>query len=138
MSCKIVCRSLLHKEAELKSRTDALQKESSEKNTLVVEHDDLQQQHQKLTEERTQLDERVKNAEKQLIERDELHTQVSGELNSVREKRDELQDRVQELTADVSRLEAELKNGTDALQKESNEKNTLVVEQTVCNSNTKN
>ena len=59
-------------EAELKSRTDALQKESSEKNTLVVEHDE--QQHQKLTEERTQLDERVKNAEKQLIERDELHT----------------------------------------------------------------
>ena len=28
--------------------------------------------HQKLTEERTQLDEKVKNAEKQLIERDEL------------------------------------------------------------------
>ena len=112
-------------EAELKSRTEALQKESNEKNTLVVEHDDLQQQHQKLTEERTQLDERVKNAEKQLIEREELHTQITGELNSVRERRDELQDRVQELTADVSRLEAELKNGTEALQKE---KNTLVVE----------
>ena len=75
MSCKIVCRRLAadvsRLEAELESRTEALQKESSEKNTLVVEHDGLQQQHQKLTEERTQLDERVKNAEKQLIERDE-------------------------------------------------------------------
>ena len=49
-----------------KAAAEALQKESNEKNTLVVEHDDLQQQHQKLTEERTQLDERAKNVEEQL------------------------------------------------------------------------
>ena len=115
-------------ETELKSRTDALQKESSEKNTLVVEHDGLQQQHQKLTEERAQLDEKVKNAEKQLIEREELHKEITEELTLVRERRDELQNSVQKLTADMSRLETELKNGTEALQKESGEKKELEVE----------
>ena len=59
---------------------------------------------------------------------EERHIQVTGELNSAREKRDELQGCVQELTADVSRLEAELKNRTDTLQKESEEKSTLVAE----------
>ena len=39
---------------------------------MEAEHADLQQQYQKLTKERTQLDEKVKNAEERLIERNEL------------------------------------------------------------------
>ena len=56
-----------------------------------------------------------------------LQTQVTEELNSTRERRDELQERVQELTANVSRLDAELKGNTEALQKESSEKDALSV-----------
>ena len=70
----------------------------------------------------------MKNAQKQLIEREELHKEITEELDSVRERRDELQNSVQTLTADMSRLETELKNGTEALQKESGEKKELEVE----------
>ena len=70
-------------EAELKSRMEALQKESREKATLVVEHGALQQQHQKLTEERTQLDEKVKNVEERLIERDELEKRFSDAFKTL-------------------------------------------------------
>ena len=70
----------------------------------------------------------------------QLHyASIVGELNLGTRERDELQDRVQELAADVSRLEAELKSRTEALQKESSEKNTLVVEHDrFANSSTKN
>ena len=70
-------------EAELKSRMEALQKESREKAALVVEHGVLQQQHQKLTEERTQLDEKVKNAEERLIERDGLEKRFSDAFKTL-------------------------------------------------------
>lgn len=69
--------------AELKSRMEALQKESREKAALVVEHGVLQQQHQELTEKRTQLDEKVKNAEERLIERDELEKRFSDAFKTL-------------------------------------------------------
>ena len=70
-------------DAELKSNTEALQKESSEKDALSVKYDDLQQQHQKLTKERTQLDEKVKSVEEQLTERNGLEKRFSDAFKAL-------------------------------------------------------
>ena len=70
-------------DAEFKSNTEALQKESSEKDALSAKYDNLQQQHQKLTKERIQLDEKVKNAEERLIERDELEKRFSDAFKTL-------------------------------------------------------
>ncbi len=70
-------------DAELKSNTEALQKESSEKAALSVKYDNLQQQHQKLTKERTQLDEKVKSVEEQLTERNGLEKRFSDAFKTL-------------------------------------------------------
>ena len=111
--------------------TEALVKMSADKSAAESE---LQIVRDKLEEaEKNQIDVhrfQVENAKFQenFSNVEERHIQITEELNSVRERRDELQGHVQELTADVSRLEANLKSGTEALQKESEEKDVLGVE----------
>ena len=129
MTVTLVCALLAFVAYRANSRNaEALVKMSADKSTAESE---LQIVRDKLKEaEQNQVDVRefqVENAKLQenLSNMGKLQTQVTAELNSTRERRDELQERVQELTANVSRLDAEFKSNTEALQKESSEKDAL-------------